>query len=63
MSEPELFEKKELDPTVKVMVAMNQSEKIVFKKFADEMNINFSAFVRMACKSFMKGEGLKYVER
>lgn len=59
----ELFTKQELDPTVKVMVVMNQSEKNSFKQFADEMNINFSAFVRMACKNFMKGEGLKYVER
>lgn len=58
----ELFSKKEINPTVKVVICMNQDEKEMFKQFADKMNLNFSAMVRMAVKNFMKGEGQKYVE-
>ncbi len=56
----DLFDKKELNPTVKTVVSMSQVEKEQFKKFAERMNLSFSAFVRMACKSFMQGEGAKY---
>lgn len=59
----ELFDKKdlkELNPTVKAVVSMSQSERDQFKEFAERMNLSFSAFIRMACKSFMQGEGAKY---
>ncbi len=58
----ELFEKKEINPTVKVVITMNQNEKLAFKQFAEKMNIPFSALVRLAIKSFMNGEGAKYGE-
>lgn len=59
----ELFEKKEINPTVKVVICMNQDEKNEFKSFADKMNIPFSALVRLALKSFMKKDGAVYVEK
>lgn len=59
----ELFEKNEINPTVKVVVSMNQDEKNSFKAFAEKMNVPFSAMVRMAIRNFMNEEGLKYVEK
>lgn len=58
----ELFEKKEINPTVKVVITMNQDEKTTFKQFAEKMNIPLSALVRLSVKSFIKGEGAKYGE-
>ena len=58
----ELFDKKEINPTVKVVISMNQDEKNTFQDFAKKMNLPMSALVRMAIKNFMKGEGQKYVE-
>ena len=58
----ELFGKKEINPTVKVVITMNQDEKTTFKQFAEKMNIPLSALVRLAVKSFIKGEGAKYGE-
>lgn len=59
----ELFSKNEVNPTVKVVVSMNQDEKMEFKQFAGKMNIPFSALVRLAVKNFIKSEGGKYVEK
>lgn len=58
----ELFDKKEVNPTVTVTITMNQDEKIAFKQFAEKMNLPFSAMVRLAVKKFMTGEGKNYVE-
>jgi antitoxin component of RelBE/YafQ-DinJ toxin-antitoxin module len=59
----ELFSKNEINPTVKVVISMNQDEKNEFKKFADEMNLPFSALVRLALKNFIKKDGALYVEK
>lgn len=59
----ELFSKNEINPTVKVVICMNQDERTEFKEFADKMNLPFSAMIRLAVKNFMKGEGAKYVEK
>lgn len=56
----ELFDKKEINPTVKVVITMNQDEKNSFKAFAEKLNLPFSAMVRLAVKNFMKGDGAKY---
>jgi hypothetical protein len=58
----ELFNKKEINPTVKVVISMNQDEKQYFKNFAAKAGIPFSALVRIALKNFMTGEGKRYVE-
>ncbi len=58
----ELFDKKEVNPTVTVTITMNRDEKIAFKQFAEKMNVPLSALIRLAVKSFMKGEGSKYGE-
>jgi hypothetical protein len=58
----ELFNKKEINPTVRVMLTMNKDEQEMFKIFAKKMNLPLSAFVRVACKNFMTGEGKRYVE-
>lgn len=58
-----LFSKNEINPTVKVVICMNQDEKNEFKKFAEEMNLPFSALVRLAVKNFMKKDGALYVEK
>ena len=34
----ELFDKKEINPTVKVMISMNQEERNEFKAFAEQMD-------------------------
>lgn len=62
MKNGQLFEKSEINPTVKVMLTMNQDERDMFKIFAKKMNLPLSAFVRMACKNFISGEGKRYVE-
>jgi hypothetical protein len=58
----ELFEKKEINPTVRVTLTMNKSEQDLFKKSAKKMNLPLSVFVRLACKNFINGEGEKYAE-
>lgn len=60
MKQGELFEKKEVNPTVNLTVTMNKDEKEFFKAFAEKMNIPLSAFVRLACKNFIATEGQKY---
>lgn len=56
----ELFDKKEINPTVKVMISMNQDERNEFKAFAEQMNLSVSALARLAIKNFIKVEGSKY---
>ncbi len=56
----ELFDKKEINPTVKVMISMNQEERNEFKAFAEQMNLSVSALARLAIKNFIKVEGSKY---
>lgn len=58
----QLFEKKDVNPTVRVVISMNQDEREVFKLFANKMNLPLSAFMRIACKNYIQGEGKKYVE-
>lgn len=58
----QLFEKKDINPTVRVVITMNKDEKELFKNFAEKMNIPFSALVRLSIKSFINGEGAKYGE-
>ena len=56
----ELFDKKEINPTVKVMISMNQEERNEIKAFAEQMNLSVSALTRLAIKNFIKLEGSKY---
>ncbi len=56
----ELFDKKEINPTVKVMISMNQEERNEIKAFAEQMNLSVSALARLAIKNFIKVEGSKY---
>lgn len=56
----ELFQKSEVNPTVSVTITMNKDERELFKQFAKDMNVPLSAFIRLACKNFICGEGLKY---
>lgn len=56
----ELFDKKEINPTVKVMISMNQDEKNEFKIFAERMGVSVSALARIAIKNFISAEGAKY---
>jgi|BioPla2DNA2_1021312.scaffolds.fasta_scaffold669500_1 predicted transcriptional regulator len=57
----ELFNKKEINPTVRVVISMNQSEKNEFSEFSKKANIPLSALVRIAMKNFIKTEGAKYI--
>lgn len=57
----ELFNEKEINPTIKVVVSMKQSEKNAFSEFSKKSNIPFSAVVRMAVKNFIKNEGSRYI--
>jgi len=58
----ELFEKKEVNPTVNLTITLNQSEKNEFREFSKKANIPLSALVRIAMKNFIKTEGIKYVQ-
>lgn len=56
----ELFDKKEVNPTVRMMVSMSKMESMQLKKFAEKMGISVAALIRLATKNYIAMEGKKY---
>ena len=56
----ELFDEKEVNPTVRMGYTLTLSEKNQFEQFARKIGLSLSALIRVSVKNYMATEGKKY---
>lgn len=56
----ELFDEKEMNPTVRQVFTCTKSEQILFKKFAKKIGMPLSVLIRVSVKKYIATEGKNY---